>query len=602
MLHYPINVTLDTNIFFANHYDFGENSTLKLLIKYVKDGKIKVVLSNIVVREATNQVAKQASGLCGIARSFRGDAIKLSTEHFISYIGLGRLLELPDKRQAKEKSIELLNNYIKDINAEILGLDLIDLNSIVDDYFAIKPPFQEGEKKRKEFPDAFIANQIRKRFGDNEAVFIISDDNGFKAACGESSNHIFLGSLGELYNKINKQDDAYKETIDILRDIDDVICDNIGEYISLNENITVFGSSVDKDGIVEGYDYTEVIIDEIGTTSFRMHSVDDLSEDSSIITLWGKANIVVDCYYEDYDNSPWDPENKEYIYTETVKIKEHHHSKFVCRIKLNRKTKEVMIMPFNVILGGDTRVKRERIKNDYSEELHDMDRESLGFISLQGYDDYLEEALSDSKMQAEVIDKFEKINSIYRKFEEYSTAYDSLIEKLNDPSCDEEFINILIKTCSGTIGFPDLHDCCDFESIKEEICKWINMKFETISEMAEKRLPDVLNFGESISIDGVDGNQIVLQISELSIKATEGDKETIDIRLISNGEEVANGYIKLTVGYLNFDEDGGASDGLSDDLEFCYEDIIYKLDEYIKTQIANSKKEEQLANAITAIL
>lgn len=448
MLHYPISVTLDTNIFFANHYDFGENSTLKLLIKYVKDGKIKVVLSNIVVREATNQVAKQASGLCGIARSLRGDAIKLSTEHFISYIGLGRLLELPDKRQAKEKSIELLNNYIKDINAEILGLDLIDLNSIVDDYFAIKPPFQEGEKKRKEFPDAFIANQIRKRFGDNEAVFIISDDNGFKAACGESSNHIFLGSLGELYNEINKQDDAYKETIDILRDIDDVICDNIGEYISLNENITVFGSSVDKDGIVEGHDYTEVIIDEIGTTSFRMHSVDDLSEDSSIITLWGKANIVVDCYYEDYDNSPWDPENKEYIYTETVKIKEHHHSKFVCRIKLNRKTKEVVIMPFNVILGGDTRVKRERIKNDYSEELHDMDRESLGFISLQGYDDYLEEALSDSKMQAEVIERFEKINSIYRKFEEYSTAYDSLIEKLNDPSCDEEFINILIKTCN----------------------------------------------------------------------------------------------------------------------------------------------------------
>ena len=58
----------------------------------------------------------------------------------------------------------------------------------------------------------------------------------------------------------------------------------------------------------------------------------------------------------------------------------------------------------------------------------------------------------------------------------------------------------------------------------------------------------------------------------------------------------------MTVGYLNFDEDGGASDGLSDDLEFCYENIIDKLDEYIKIQTTNSKKEEQLANAITAIL
>ena len=602
MLHYPINVTLDTNIFFANNYDFSENSTLKLMIKYVKDGKIKVVLSNIVVREAKNQITEKASNLCGFARRLRNEAKKSSTEHFISYVGLERLLEIPDKTHATQKSIELLNNFIKDINAEILELDLIDLNGIVDDYFTIKPPFQTGEKKRKEFPDAFIANQIRKRFGDSESVFIISADNGFKAACGESSNHIFLGSLGELYNEINKQDDAYKETVDILRDIDDAICDNISEYILLNENISVFGSSVDRDGVVEGHDYSEVIIDEIGATSFRMHTVDELSEDTSIITLWGKANIVVDCYYEDYDNSPWDPENKEYIYTETVKVKEHHHGKFVCRIKLNRKTKEIEIMPFNVILGGDTRVKREKIENDYSEELHDVDRESLGFISLERYDDYLEESFSDSKMQEEFIKRLEKINSIYRKFEEFSTVYDSLIEKLNEPSCDEEFINNLVTICSGWMNFPNLQTCYDLESKREEIRKWINLKFETISEISDKRLPDVLNFGDSISIDGIDGNQIVLQISELNIKAAEGDEEIIDIRLISNDEEVAKGYIKLTVGYLNFDEDGGASDGLSDDLEFCYEDIIDKLDEYIKTQTTNSKKEEQLANAITAIL
>ena len=90
--------------------------------------------------------------------------------------------------------------------------------------------------------------------------------------------------------------------------------------------------------------------------------------------------------------------------------------------------------------------------------------------------------------------------------------------------------------------------------------------------------------------------------AELNIKVAEGDEEIIDIRLISNDEEVAKGYIKLAVGYLNFDEDGGAAEGLSDDLDFCYEEIVYKLDAYIKTQNQNSKIEERFANAISAIL
>ena len=50
MLKYPLAVTIDTNVFDAAKYDFSENSTLHLLENYVKSGKVKVVLSNIVIR------------------------------------------------------------------------------------------------------------------------------------------------------------------------------------------------------------------------------------------------------------------------------------------------------------------------------------------------------------------------------------------------------------------------------------------------------------------------------------------------------------------------------------------------------------------------
>lgn len=47
------------------------------------------------------------------------------------------------------KSEELFDNFLTDINAEILGIDLINLESIIDDYFEINPPFEDGEKAKR---------------------------------------------------------------------------------------------------------------------------------------------------------------------------------------------------------------------------------------------------------------------------------------------------------------------------------------------------------------------------------------------------------------------------------------------------------------------
>ena len=61
MYKYPIALTIDTNVFDAAKYDFSENSTLQLLTKYVKDKKVKVILSNIVVKEAEKHISEQVA-------------------------------------------------------------------------------------------------------------------------------------------------------------------------------------------------------------------------------------------------------------------------------------------------------------------------------------------------------------------------------------------------------------------------------------------------------------------------------------------------------------------------------------------------------------
>lgn len=133
MFKYPLAVTIDTNILDAAKYDLSDGSMLQLLKNYVDDGIIKVVLSDIVVRESKKHLAKQVKKVCGIARKLRTEVLQESTEHLVNYVGLSRLLEISKGKDALiQKSEELFDDFLSDINAKTLGTDLINLESIVE--------------------------------------------------------------------------------------------------------------------------------------------------------------------------------------------------------------------------------------------------------------------------------------------------------------------------------------------------------------------------------------------------------------------------------------------------------------------------------------
>lgn len=148
------------------------------------------------------------------------------------------------------------------------------------------------------------------------------------------------------------------------------------EYIKANENIDVHGLSYNKDGIESGYDYNEFYLHTISEVMFFIHSVDEISEKSSIVTLSCKANISADCYYEDYAKALWDPEEKEYVFVDTIKMCEEHNARFGCRIEIDRETKSFKVFPFKVVLNGDSRTNRyeveERPTFGDEEEIRDM--------------------------------------------------------------------------------------------------------------------------------------------------------------------------------------------------------------------------------------
>ena len=603
MFKYPLAVTIDTNIFDAAKFNLGDASTLRILENYVRRGKIKVVLSDIVVRESKRHIAARVKEVCGIVNTARNSALKVYNEHLISSIGMNemfRIVESEDDIIAKEEKV--FDDFLCAIDAEILGTDLIDINSVLSDYFGAKPPFEESGKKKSEFPDAFIAQQIRNRFGETETVIIVSNDKGFIRACQESENCLFFNSLGALYNAISKEDAAYDDTIAVIKELQLRISAAVNEYIKDNENIDVNGLSYDKDGIESGYDYNEFYLHGISDVTFSVHSVDEISDNISIVTLSCKADIFADCYYEDYANAPWDPEEKEYVFVDTIKMREEHKARFGCRIEIDREAKSFKVCPFTVILGGDSRRNRYEVEDD-EEEIRDMDREALGFQALGSYESYLEDNLPDSHFYADIIARFEEINGLYRKYDDCCISFDDLLAKLNTAN-PKEIIKLIYERLLEISDIPHIANTGNItDSDIEEIQAWENARYERVSEIADiGTLPDVMSFGETIVIKGVDGSKASLSIGDNQISPDEGSEEVIDICFSNGDENTTSGYIKLTVGYLNFDEDGGAADGLSDDVEYEYDDILKELDSFIDAQNREVKKDTQISEIISEAL
>lgn len=603
MIKYPLNVTIDTNVFEANKFDFGSDSTMSLLVKNVQNGKIKLVLSNIVISEVENHICRCVDNVCGKARKLRKEYLDILPEQYLADIGMGIYVQIPDKKTIHQNAKDVFARFLEDCKVERLDTGSINLEEILEDYFAVRPPFENSEKKRKEFPDAFIAEEIRKRFGSDEIVAIVSQDNGFKKACTNSKNHLFFSSLGDLFNTLSKNEEEYTAALELIKSNNDSIIQTIRGMID-DCCIEVHGLSYDRDGIVDGYDYDETYLEHCYLSGMRLHTIDDIDGDIITASLWIHGNMAVNCYFKDFDNAPWDSEEKEYVFVEERHILEKHNARFACRIELNSKTEEIRVLPFKIVLGGDSRKSRVEINDeqeDFYKELEDADREELGFVPLSQYSDMLEEDLNESSMAQAIFQLFEQYNDISSSYEELAILYDEIytwVESKMKEGDAKAFITALSFEKSIPIDFAEK----DTDKLLNEVKKWLDDKLDMVSERMEQNLPDCIEYGENISILGTNSRVYTLSLDELHGTPEAGSEEQIEVSLLSDKEILARGYVKLIVGYLDFDEDGGAADGIEDSIDYEVDDVLDALKDLISDLKEELVNEQELANSFANCL
>jgi len=175
--HHYGAISIDSNIFVNNGYKLKSGVLSQL--KQFKGSDIKTIQSDIVHKECFSHISdyyekqelqvKKAIGSIHRYSEKESDEINGCLDDLISLI------------EPNKKAEDKLISFYDDIGAEVIdSQEYVDLKSIIDMYFTSTPPFEKGEKKKYEFPDAIALRSLESWAERNGTkVLAVSDDKGW---------------------------------------------------------------------------------------------------------------------------------------------------------------------------------------------------------------------------------------------------------------------------------------------------------------------------------------------------------------------------------------------------------------------------------------
>ena len=335
MLKFPVSIFLESNIFISAKYDFSSTGIFSVLTKMQVEGKISLFISHIVEHEVKSHMREEVSSIVSAFRKAQNGTGQTS-KNLLLESSLAHLYTKFDKEKLIAEFTSSFDSFIEESNIEILDSDCVDCNSIVEDYFNNIPPFENNAKKKFEFPDAIMAAQLKNKFDEENPLWVISNDKGFCACFDEERVFTTFNSVKDALDKISQEEanmyNTVKEYI-----LSSAVKSKISERIKnsiLDNEFTLDSIDCDSSGICDGYEYEEFNADDVQSLDYILSSIEEISEDSILLTITATGAISLECSYEDYDNAVWDSEDKTYIILNTINITEQHTATFDCSVKL----------------------------------------------------------------------------------------------------------------------------------------------------------------------------------------------------------------------------------------------------------------------------
>lgn len=293
-------VFIDTCAFDRMGLNFDENNAtrIKSLIDHTNND-IKIILISVVKNEIISHINKKIKEDIEKINSFNNE-IKWASYYLTDDV-------IKDNTR---KRMEDFNNFL--LNAKIQEEDVNDITPeiIFEKYFKIEFPFEDNKEKRKEFPDAYFVEKIRKIIRSNrkDKYILVSSDNGVKESLKNEDNLIIIDDIKQLLTMLSNVGEKVRNEIELYLEKDDL--EKVLDSIILSANL-----QYDED------EYLEFDIDYLQIDT--MQSIDIVNYDSEndeyivcsdftfkVCGNFIKRNLDVSVYnkhtceytYEEYDN------------------------------------------------------------------------------------------------------------------------------------------------------------------------------------------------------------------------------------------------------------------------------------------------------------
>jgi len=309
-------VFIDTNAFEKKNYQFGQHA-LGRLQELIEDGKIHLLITDVTRKEIDSHLKRKSEEAASMIKKMQKDAMFLRNTPDLDCHGIFTKVKGDDIYAIIS---EKFDDFIDNGYVETIDVNTVKPQVVFDAYFKNLPPFGK-ESKKHEFPDAFALEAIKQvSLARGYSAYIVSDDGDMKSFCEKEDNFIHLGNVDDLIDLIVRSDKAYEEPAKF--------ADEMFEHLLEQIKADALQALEDGEFNYENADPFDEVINSIEINSVDVEKKNLQNVDAEWAEYEVEFEVVVTAGYRfsDYDRSPWDPEDKQYVFVlsneSTLKHKE----------------------------------------------------------------------------------------------------------------------------------------------------------------------------------------------------------------------------------------------------------------------------------------
>ncbi|WP_136148559.1 PIN domain-containing protein [Escherichia coli] len=312
------NVFIDTEFFVKANLDFN-SKTIKSFEELCRNDEFRHISTTIVVKEVERKIIEHIQEALKGINNFRRKAVILKEYEDDNIKNL--FCEI-NETDIQEKALSAFNGFMENSNTTIVDMSKVDLNEVIDMYFDKKSPF--SAKKPNEFRDAFTLLAIRSALGDNEKIYVVSEDPDLKGYCEDNDNFIIIGALNLLLDDYNKPNDERTGFIErFLESKNEEIIQKLTEEL---ETAEAYNSSTWEDSEIDSFEITNI-------SEFEPKII-HLDDESCQITFDVTVSFNVTASGPDTANGYYDKEDGKFYTFDTVSNHEEEEKDFTVELEL----------------------------------------------------------------------------------------------------------------------------------------------------------------------------------------------------------------------------------------------------------------------------